>query len=300
MRVVTMLPDGTGRQDRYVGSQYEQLAALAPSPRGDQLVFRTTSGAGYAWQSVSLPDGAVEPFVAPPDVNAAVWSPRGNEVAWYVFTGGGWIGLTTPGSATIRRVTPATDFMVEWPPVWSPDGRRMVVTRRTPNGSGDFDLYVVTTSGIVTPLVVGPYNDTSPNWSAANNLVAFERAGAPGVGGLYVVKPDGSGLRLVVAGDFYGAFWSPDGKTLLAKRLAAAGPDDLVTVDVATSTVTPLATAAEFMSVWTTPWSPDGQQVLSGKYGTSGFQVLMLNDIDAGATQLTPDALIVQNAVWLP
>lgn len=297
-RVITMLPDGSDRQVHYAGAQNEEIDRLVPSPDGERLLFRSFAGADYEWHQLTMPEGDVQPYDAPPDVSEVVWSPRGNRLAWYVYSGNGWIGLTQPGGTAIRRITPTEDFVVPVPPVWSPDGSRLVVTRQT--WGGDFDLYIATTAGAVTPLVVGDRLDASPDWSGATDLIAFVReTGMNDSAGIYVVRPDGSGLRQVTSGNYGAVFWAPDGRTIAALR-GNGVRWEVVNVNVETGAVAQLAPSPAFTSSWAMPWSPDGQQLLYGTWGTASFPVLMLRELDGGSAQLTPSSLIVEQAVWLP
>lgn len=66
----------------------------------------------------------------------------------------------------------------------------------------------------VTRAESGPF--TAPRWSPAGDRIAFTR---PGYAGLWVIQPDGDGLRAVsdAPGAGFGFSWSPDGSTLLAR-----------------------------------------------------------------------------------
>ena len=55
-------------------------------------------------------------------------------------------------------------------------------------------------------------SDADPDWSATANLIAF--ASGRGVGGIYVVRPDGRGMRRVFRGAATDVDWSPDGRWL--------------------------------------------------------------------------------------
>jgi Tol biopolymer transport system component len=89
-----------------------------------------------------------------------------------------------------------------------------------------------------------------------NGLIAFMRPGTVGEYDIWVVRPDGTGLRRVTESpanrsDYY-PDWSPDGSTLLFERrkldpAAAGGDEALYAVDAA--------------------WSPSGNRIAFGRTG---------------------------------
>lgn len=66
----------------------------------------------------------------------------------------------------------------------------------------------------VTPAGEGPF--TGPRWSPDGSLLAFSSAGYDGI---WVVRPDGSGIRQVTGADGagFGFSWSPDGSSIVAR-----------------------------------------------------------------------------------
>ncbi len=106
--------------------------------------------------------------------------------------------------------------------VWSPDGRKVAFSSRR---DGNFEVYVVNADGsglrnLTQKLPGGFFGPglSDPGWSPDGRKIAFVRfdAGRGIYLGIYVVKPDGSGLRRLTrnpAGDGAPA-WSPDGRKI--------------------------------------------------------------------------------------
>jgi Tol biopolymer transport system component len=109
-----------------------------------------------------------------------------------VTTGG------TPGAAL-----PGTPYVVgsDADPAYSPDGGSIVFRRLTGLGNGGlgtWDLLTVHTDGTgLAVLVTGPLFRGAPDWGAAG-IVFAETDGAAALTSLVVVKPDGSGRRVLL------------------------------------------------------------------------------------------------------
>jgi Tol biopolymer transport system component len=112
-------------------------------------------------------------------------------------------------------------------PVWSPDGKHIVValgTLRHPNKHAlhNTALYVLDVAGAaerrITPWVIGAGN---PSWSRDGKHIAFNSLGGHSPN-LYTVDPDGRHLKLMLRGNTIASrigwvdapVWSPDGKQI--------------------------------------------------------------------------------------
>jgi TolB protein len=183
------------------------------------------------------------------------WSADGQ---WIVYTG------ERGGQSDIWRVHPdgtgaeqlTTDPAFDDQGALSPDGRTLAFM--STRGSGTANLWLLDLSAKkYTPLTSGQPGNFRPAWSPDGAWIAFssDRDTVPGVfpgqwevlqsTGVYIIRPDGSGLRRVtktgvVAGS---PAWSQDGKRILyyetdetGAYLAKGGNSrtELVSVDVAT------------------------------------------------------------------
>jgi Tol biopolymer transport system component len=145
-----------------------------------------------------------------------------------------------PDGSGLTRLT--DDDVEEAQPVLSPD-RRLIAS------AGEGELMIRTVSGQLIREIEVPAEGTitEPRWSPGGRWLAFlveqcesdeDQAGALPCADLWVVRPDGSALRRLVAARVSthdrvaGYAWSPNGGSLVFERVGEPG---LVVVDVATS-----------------------------------------------------------------
>ncbi len=187
------------------------------------------------------------------------------------------IGATVTAIASIRSSTGASP---------APDGRRIAYIS---NSAGSPQVWMI--GGDAAPVQVTRLADPvqSVRWSPAGDWLAYDVA--PG-GGLnvqvHVVRPDGSGDRIVTAGGqsnnrFFG--WSHDGK-LLRIGSAAADPArfDPQFIDPATGAVT--AVGAGSSGLGGLVLGNDGRLAVIDRAVTRGDSNVWLVDRASGAEQL--------------
>jgi WD40 repeat protein len=151
--------------------------------------------------------------------NGRRWSPNNRYVAGARKVGGSsQIVVVRIGDGRSRRLRTSVPMLA---PSWSPDSRRIVAT-------GPRGLWVinVATGAEREILSLGPDEVGAPAWSPDGRWIAFQRRepttglDAPPLGSsqLWLVRPDGSGLRQLTRlteADAYGPpAWSPDGRRL--------------------------------------------------------------------------------------
>jgi TolB protein len=137
-----------------------------------------------------------------------VWSPDGLLIAMISTEDGtahAWIQGVDGGER--RRIGDLVVAAVA--PAWSPDGQVLLVS------ADGFSLIDVAT-GSVTPLTSRTRSSSAPLAWSIGGPIAFTatESGAPGV---FVIEPDGSGLKQVLGNRGFEAVatWSPDGRLLL-------------------------------------------------------------------------------------
>jgi dipeptidyl aminopeptidase/acylaminoacyl peptidase len=133
------------------------------------------------------------------------FSPDGSRIAYADAFGFGLRVQRADGRGREHTLTRGSDF----DPDWSPNGQRVVFSRLYEGDDYRQELRIKEGTGS-RPLTDG----SDPAWSAKGKI-AFVHSD----GGIYVIRPDGSGLRRVVE---QGAEpdWSPDGRLIVYTRRA--------------------------------------------------------------------------------
>ncbi len=134
--------------------------------------------------------------------------------------------MPSASGGTAKRLTRNPLGGGDLPGAYSPDGRRLVLSRFSKDENG-IGLFVVNVNGTglhrITPPGTILQGGNSGDWSPTGNRIIFSRrvSGAPG--SIWIINADGSGLREIeVSGrDCGGAAgchqprWSPDGRSFV-------------------------------------------------------------------------------------
>ena len=239
-------PDGSGLERLTDDPAFDDQGAL--SPDGATLAFVSTREGGFAnlWlQDLSSPSRHARPVAK---TNAGSfrpsWSPDGK---WIAFTSdrdttrarwdGGWeliqstaLYIVRADGSSLRRLTEPGGYAGS--PRWSPDGRRIVFCRSTPQDvyPGRFGrnrpavsqiVSMDVESGTVHEYTSGPGLKVAPQWLRGGEVGFLEKFG------------DAKGLVFVsgktgVPGVMRNPSWSPDGKTVVyQKAIDAPAPEML-------------------------------------------------------------------------
>jgi dipeptidyl aminopeptidase/acylaminoacyl peptidase len=279
---VTSVPDAkilrlTDTAESETGARFSPDGAqIAFSKGGDLYVLNHTSGTirqltrerrgdgGIVWS----PDGQWIAFSSGASV-AVAWSPdySGSLVSYHWRKPGPRdVGIVSSSGGPVRWMAASAEY--ESFADWAPDSRSMLVERRSADVK-DRALLVTTIDGTSVQQIYAqhddkflPSNDQHARFSPDGRTIAFTSDG-DGWNHLYLVRPDGTGLRQLTTGSYEVSFpsWSPDGKRLLfCSTEHGTEQRHAYTVDVDSSRRTRLTTAAGVNTA--AALAPDGRQYL--------------------------------------
>jgi TolB protein len=174
-------------------------------------------------------------------------------------------------------------------PAWSPDGKQLVFEsdRET---FGRSQLYVMDADGKNQRLLLGHVteaNERFPKWAPNGSQIAFEYS-VNGRSQIYLVKPDGTGLRPldVGPGENSDPAWSPDGKRLTFTS-DRDGKKHIYVIDVTGKGLKRLTNASA--PDRTPAWSPDGRLIVFERDFSSTNAKLFLMNADGTAQRRLTD-----------
>jgi TolB protein len=206
--------------------------------------------------------------------------------------------------------TQLTDFRTnDSDPTVSPDGRTIAFAHELDTGQRVI-ASIPFAGGAVTWLTDPKLEADGPAWSPDGNSIAFSASSR----GIFVIRPNGTGVRQVVAGgEVFNALdlaWSPDGSQLafMATTEPRCGegcktglPYDIFRIDIDGSDLVNLTQTPDRSEVYPS-WAPDGN-VIAISVGHSDEGVPGLYLIDPGGrlheSPIVPSEYAI-DAAWSP
>jgi Tol biopolymer transport system component len=257
------------------------------------------------------------------DVGGGVWSPNGKKIAFFASSAGERsldiyaINADGTGETNLTRTKASSEVA----PSWSPDSKKITYLRGSDSrGEIYTDIYVMNSDGTSQTRLLKA-TDTkdfevgfeSPAWAPDGEKIAFMRTTrvdfvnsspssavpATGPSGLYVMKPDGTGLRKMSNEMPYAQspLWSPEGKEI---AFSGAGEKEYVVNADGTELRDLLPNVRDHISSYA--WSPNGKKIAFAAVHYRGELDIYVIDADGtGQSNLTRTKTIIEDEPsWSP
>jgi Tol biopolymer transport system component len=270
-----LVEGGCGGVDRrlhvFRTSDWTEVATLdgccgAWIPRSSRLAYVKSTKDKAALITVTADGSRPRPI---PGTTDASWSPSGERLAYIRRAGRRRELVIAQGDGSDPRTIAAGSWGTAWVNGWSPDGRYLVIGM---SQGGRTTFAVVRSSGGRVRVFHRDLEGAWPfffGWTAGNRLLVVRGTSALYPGELWVMRPQGAGLRRLTL-DGTGALdptWSPDGtKIAFWRDIPRKGkrPEVLaVYVMPATGGAARRVVGGPAGSFATYPdWSPDGRRIV--------------------------------------
>jgi TolB protein len=203
-----------GSRPRNLSSNYSNDWGPDWSPDGGLIAFNSSRGFGIRLY-VMRPDGTRVRRLTSIEAEYPSWSPDGRRIAFMSAEPDARGSDPNYDVFVVDRDGSGLKELTTWPgedgwPAWSPDGRWIAFTT-THDANGRYfgvgpyrDVYVMRPDGTAKRRIVVGLIGAMPVWAPDGRTIMFmgSRLSHPDATNLWVVRPDGSGLRrLPIRGD---------------------------------------------------------------------------------------------------
>jgi Tol biopolymer transport system component len=201
--------------------------------------------------------------------------------------------VVSPDGSGLTNLTP--DTLLERDPMWSPDGRKLLVVRVDPSFLFE-TLYVMNADGSDRTELVSGASLLDYRWSPDGSRIAFSLGRVVGsrlASDLWVMRADGS-ARMKLDSDAEEPTWSPDGSQIAYVRdvgspqvriISSTGGSERRLTPDSLGTIQPA-------------WSPDGSWIAFVSVGPN--QLWVIHPDGTGLFNLTQGQAQEDGPVWSP
>lgn len=279
------------------------------SPNGKQIALRFIAGdRREIWileQDGSNPRPAVSQE-APPDQAHPLWSPDGKQLA---FMGANPQATRPEPKQAIYVVNLENGALIQIPclalaectqPSWSPDSKQIVFTsKQLAIRDAPTEIYVADVTGSSKPRLL-ERDGGDPIWQPNGDLIAL-RTERERKRGLFLMRPDGTIVRLVVADENAATItWSPDGRRLaFASGVDPSGRGDIYAVNVDGTNLVRLTNTPSLPDSSPT-WSPNSDEIAFQSYRDGHIEIYVVNADGTNLRRLIDSPLQQFGPVWSP
>jgi Tol biopolymer transport system component len=319
--IYVMNADGSGLMN--LTDDLGEDRSPAWSPDGTKIAFETNRDGNFEIYVMNGDaTGLTRITDTPTDEGSPAWQPilvqeepaplvgvRNGRIAFVVGHGGtGEIYVVNPDGTDETLLVEGRD------PAWSPDGTQIAYRTGNPNRPGGLEaaVHIVKADGTnprrfeFEGLGEASGEAGPPVWSPDGSLIAFDT-----LDGIYVVRPDRTGLRRVSRYQGEHACydlepsWSPDGTRLVFAVLCEGGSEGIWTVNADGSGRTQLIAGDYETTDYRYPaWSPDGTKIafvgLTGGPSEFAWHIYVMSPDGSDVVRLTDGPGTRGTPAWSP